>query len=162
MNKLSIIGQMTELVLKPITRSEFKTLKQEGVEGHLYDRLIKETDREPSYSFGYSTLAHGSNFEVYLNNEPLHIKRSVIKCFRGIHKPIVHIKDSWNLVTQRTYSEGLSVLELDDDFDPSHLAFERKRCKISGIGFSVVVPSYLDQPIPFISAWTDRESNFIV
>lgn len=162
MNKLSIIGQMSELVLKPISPAQYKKLKQEGLDCELYQQLVKETDKEPSKMFGYSCISLGSEFEVYLNSEPLHIKRSFIKCFRGIYKPVVHIKDSWNLVITRTYRDGLSELTLDQEFDPSQLTFELNRYKISNIGYSIVKPSYSEQTIPFVSGWSDRESSFIV
>lgn len=162
MNKLSIIGQMSELVLKPISSAQYKKLKQEGLDGELYQQLVSETDKEPSKMFGYSCIALGSEFEVYLNNEPLHIKRSFIKCFNGIHKPIVHIKNSWNLVITRTYHDGLSELIINQEFEPNQLTFELNRYKISNIGYSVVKASYSEQTIPFVSGWSDRESSFIV
>ena len=96
MNTLTIIGQMTELVLKPISSDEFKELKREGLDGELYQRLVKESDKAPALFYGYSSLAMGSDFEVYLNEEPLHIKSTFVKNFRAVYKPIVRIKDSMN------------------------------------------------------------------
>lgn len=162
MNTLTIIGQMTELVLKPISLAEFKELKREGVDGELYQRLVKETDKAPALFYGYSSLALGSDFEVYLNQEPLHIKRTFVKSFRAIYKPIVRIKDSMNLVITRTYRDGHSELEFEDEFEPEKLVFELNRFRVSKHCCSGVVPTYLNQSIPFISSWTAREKSFII
>jgi hypothetical protein len=162
MNKLSIIGQMTELVLKPISAAEFKQLKLEGVEGDLYKRLAKEADKAPALFYGYSSLALGSDFEVYLNNEPIHIKRTLVKNFRAIYKPIVHVKNSMNLLIARTYRDGRSEIEFDGQFEPEKLVFELNRFKISKHCCSGVIPRYLDQPISFVSSWTDTEKSFII
>jgi hypothetical protein len=161
MNKLTIIGQMTELVLKPISSAEFKELKLEGVNGKLYQRLINETYRAPALFYGYSSLALGSDFEVYLNQEPLHIKRTFVKSFRATYKPIVRIKDSMNLVITRTYRDGRSELEFEDEFQPEKLVFELNRFRVSKQCCSGVIPTYIDQSIPFVSSWNDTERSFI-
>lgn len=162
MNKLTIVGQMTELVLKPISSAEFKELKREGLDGDLYKRLVKESDKSPALFYGYSSLALGSDFEVYLNNEPIHIKRTFVKNFRAIYKPIVHVKNSMNLVIARAYRDGRSEIEFEGEFQPEKLVFELNRFKISKHCCSGVIPSYLDQSIPFVSSWSDTEKSFII
>lgn len=162
MNTLTIIGQMTELVLKPISSDEFKELKREGLDGELYQRLVKESDKAPALFYGYSSLAMGSDFEVYLNEETLHIKRTFVKNFRAVYKPIVHIKDSMNLVIARTYRDGRSELEFEEAFQPEKLVFELNRFRVSKYCFSGVIPTYHDQLIPFVSSWSDTEKSFII
>ena len=161
MNKIAIIGQMTELVLKPISLAEFKELKREGVDGELYQRLVKETDKAPALFYGYSSLALGSDFEVYLNEEPLHIKRTFVKSFRATYKPIVRIKDSMNLVITRTYRDGRSELRIEEEFQPENLVFELNRFRVSKYCCSGVIPTYLNHSIPFESSWLKNEHESI-
>jgi hypothetical protein len=161
MSKITVLGSMTELVLKSITQAEFKKLKSEGVDGELYERLVKETDKQPSYLFGYSTLGLGTDFEVNLNGDTVHNQRSFVKCFKASYKPIVHIRDSWHLIITRTYRDGLSELQFPEVFDPNQLTFELNRLKISGVGYSGLIPLYLGAPIPFVSGWSDKDTSFI-
>jgi hypothetical protein len=167
-NQLHAHGKMFELGIKPLKKAEFNKLMKNGRSGKFYDSLEDANNYENAL-YGFYQWEGKPSFEVYLNDTPMGLDKSLKTSFSITYFPVdgskspLDGKEQFFYVMERGYKGCHWTLDLDGEFDPKKLEFEvERRGMFNGTVGSVINPTYDGNYFEFISSWTNFQSDYIL
>jgi hypothetical protein len=167
-NTLTARGNMFELAMKPISKSEFKELMKKGRNSDLYRELYEATTLENDL-YGFQMVQGKPNLELYLNDSSLELKRTLGVEYEITYLPVdgfvqsIKGAESHYFVSETGFKSGHSELKFRGEFRKSELRFEVERSGLfNGTCSSIMSPTYKGQYLELVWNWSGYKKSYIL